>query len=68
MTEFFEFVKLVGVPAAITFFVLWRVEARLAELIREIRTLHERVGEIVAVNTKRLTEVERRLTMLEEER
>ncbi len=44
MTELLDFAKTVGVPAAIAFFVLWRLDHRLDQLIREVHAMHEKLG------------------------
>lgn len=47
MESVVHFVQGVGVPAAIAFFVLWRLDARLAELVKEIRQLSEKVSTVL---------------------
>lgn len=65
MAEILEFVKAVGVPAAIAFFVLWRLDARLAELIREIRALHAGITQMVADSGRRMDQIDKRLSGVE---
>ena len=40
MAETLEFIKTVGVPAAIAFFVLWRLDRRLGDLVGAITSFH----------------------------
>lgn len=40
MTESLEFIKAVGVPAAIAFFVLWRLDRRLGDLVSALTSFH----------------------------
>ncbi len=47
MTELLDFAKTVGVPAAIAFFVLWRLDHRLDQLIREVHAMHEKLGAVL---------------------
>lgn len=39
MTEWLEWFKTAGIPAAIAFFVLWRLDSRLGELSGKIDKL-----------------------------
>lgn len=45
MVEFYQFVQNVGFPAAVAIFVLWRLDARLLDIVRELRDLRGLLGE-----------------------
>lgn len=45
--EFYEFVKVVGVPGAVAFYVLVRLDRRLRVLVEEVRGLRWVVHELV---------------------
>lgn len=47
MTEVIEFIKAVGVPAAIAFFVLWRLDSTLQDLVKELRAFHAEIKTVV---------------------
>lgn len=42
--EIAEFIKTVGIPAGIAFYVLWRFDKRLADLVNELRAANAQNG------------------------
>lgn len=48
MNEAFEFIKSVGVPAGIAFFVLYRLDERFKELVAEFREFRKDVRDSMA--------------------
>ena len=58
MTDLYEFVKNVGVPGGIAFFVLWKVNRTMESMVQEIRGL-------AAIMKSTLADIERRVDRLE---
>ena len=50
--QIIDFIKNVGVPTGIAAFVLWRLDKRLADVIVEMRSFHDKIGDAIDASTE----------------